>query len=170
MDGTVHTTQDGYVIRFERHLNHPIEKVWAALTQPDQIHQWLAEPGEIELRLGGPVRLTLTGMVVDSTITALDPPRLLEYGWHDQSHTGGPVRWELSPEDGGTRLVFTETFPKTVVEGAAEAEWAPPALAGWHLMLDRFSATLDGQHPGLSMDGFQTHHDHYANTFSRSVT
>lgn len=170
MDGTVHTTQDGYVIRFERHLKHPIEKVWAALTDPDQFHQWLAAPGEIDLRVGGRVRLTLSGMVVDSTITALDPPRLLEYGWHDQSHEGGPVRWELTPEHSGTRVVFTETFPKHMVEGAAKAEWAPPALAGWHLMLDRLQATLEGQRPGLSMDGFQTHHNHYANTLSRPVS
>lgn len=166
MDGTVHTTPDSYVIRFERHLNHPIDKVWAALTEPDQFHQWLAAPGEIDLRVGGRVHLTLSGMVVDSTITALDPPRLLEFGWHDRSHPGGPVRWELSSEHGGTRLVFTETFPKAMVEGADQAEWAPPALAGWHLMLDRLHATLDGQHPGLSMDGFQTHHDRYTGALS----
>ena len=50
--GTVHKRADGYQLRFERQLHHPVEKVWAALTDPAQLAQWLA-PGEIELTLGG---------------------------------------------------------------------------------------------------------------------
>ena len=50
--GTVHNHEDGYQLRFERHLLHPVEKVWAALTDPAQLAQWLA-PGEIELTLVG---------------------------------------------------------------------------------------------------------------------
>jgi uncharacterized protein YndB with AHSA1/START domain len=38
MDGSVHTAAAATtVVRFERHLGHPIGKVWAALTQPDQL-------------------------------------------------------------------------------------------------------------------------------------
>ena len=29
-----------YVLRYERQLRHPIEKVWAALTDPAQIEEW----------------------------------------------------------------------------------------------------------------------------------
>jgi uncharacterized protein YndB with AHSA1/START domain len=47
MDGTVHTTVATTVIRFERHLSHPIGEVLTALTQPDQLEQWLASPAEI---------------------------------------------------------------------------------------------------------------------------
>src|SRR4051794_22442930 len=41
--GTLTTREDGIrVLHYERRLTHPIEKVWAALTDPDQIEGWLA--------------------------------------------------------------------------------------------------------------------------------
>ena len=83
--GTVHKRADGYQLRFERHLLHPVEKVWAALTNPAQLAQWLA-PGEIELTLGGRVSLAFTDGdgVIDGQVTAIAPPRLLEFTWTDQ--------------------------------------------------------------------------------------
>jgi uncharacterized protein YndB with AHSA1/START domain len=98
MDGTVHTAAATTIIRFERDLNHRIGKVWAALTQPDQLQQWLASPAEIEPRVGGRVHLALGQLTIDSTITALDPPHLLEYGWHDRPNDEVKVRWELAPQ------------------------------------------------------------------------
>jgi uncharacterized protein YndB with AHSA1/START domain len=55
MDGTVNIVGNDCVIRFERLLKHSTDEVWAALTEPDQLHQWLAEPAEIDLRVGGRV-------------------------------------------------------------------------------------------------------------------
>ena len=43
-DGTLTKTDDGYALRFERDLAHPVDKVWAALTQPDRMKGWLSEP------------------------------------------------------------------------------------------------------------------------------
>ena len=49
-DGTIETIGDGrYVLRYERRLRHPVEKVWAALTEPRQIEQWWARAAELEL-------------------------------------------------------------------------------------------------------------------------
>ena len=111
--GTVHERADGYQLRFERHLRHPVEKVWAALTSPAQLAQWLA-PGEIELTLGGRVYLAFTDGdgVIDGRVTAIAPPRLLEFTWTDKGDDFGFVRWELIAEDGGTRLVLTHTVPE----------------------------------------------------------
>jgi deazaflavin-dependent oxidoreductase (nitroreductase family) len=166
MDGTIHTAADNTVIRFERHLNHRIGKVWAALTEPDQLQQWLASPAEIEPRVGGGVHLVPGQLTVDSTITALDPPHRLEYGWHDRAGDDVKVRWELTPHDGGTRLVFTETFPTTLAD-ADQVSGGPAELAAWHLVLDRLEATLDGQQPHLSTDGFDAHLDRYTRTLGR---
>ena len=41
---------------FHRHYAKPIEKVWAALTTPERLADWLAD-AEIELRLGGRIQL-----------------------------------------------------------------------------------------------------------------
>ena len=75
---------------------HPVEKVWAALTNPAQLAQWLA-PGEIELTLGGRVFLAFTDGdgVIDGQVTAFAPPRLLEFTWTDKGNDLGFVRWEL---------------------------------------------------------------------------
>jgi uncharacterized protein YndB with AHSA1/START domain len=166
MDGTAHTATATTIIRFERRLNHRIGTVWAALTEPDQLQQWLAFPAEIELRVGGRVHLVPGQLTVDSTVTALDPPHRLEYGWHDRSNENVKVRWELTPHDGGTRLVFTEAFP-TALADADRVSGGPAELAAWHLVLDRLEATLNGQQPNLSTDGFDAHLDRYTRTLGR---
>jgi uncharacterized protein YndB with AHSA1/START domain len=155
--GTVHERADGYQLRFERRLRQPVERVWAALTDPAQVAQWLA-PGEIELTLGGRVYLAFTDgdSVIDGRVTAIAPPRLLEFTWMDKDDDLGFVRWELIAEDGGTRLVLTHNLPE-----AARA-FGLPALAGWHTLLDQLAALLDGQPMSVKRDRWQELHDHYA--------
>lgn len=154
-DGTVHERADGYELRFERHLPHPVEKVWDALTNPAQLAQWMA-PGELELRVGGRVYLAFTDgqSVVDGRVTAIVPPRLLEFTWTDQGNDHGFVRWELFAEDGGTRFVLTHTVPE------AGRAFGLPALAGWHSLLEKLAALLDGV--PFARDRWQELHDHYA--------
>ena len=155
--GTVHTRADGYQLRFERHLLHPVERVWNALTNPAQRAQWLA-PGELELTLGGRVSLAFTDGdgVIDGRVTAITPPRLLEFTWTDQDNDFGFVRWELVADDGGTRLVLTHTVPE------AARGFGLPMLAGWHSLLDQLAALLDGQPLPSSGERWQELHDHYA--------
>ncbi len=155
--GTVHERADGYQLRFERHLLQPVEQVWAALTSPAQLAQWLA-PGEIELTLGGRVYLAFTDgeSVIDGRVTAFAPPRLLEFTWTDKGDDLGFVRWELVADDGGTRLVLTHTIPE------AARDFGLPALAGWHTLLEQLAALLDGQPMSVADDRWQELHDHYA--------
>jgi hypothetical protein len=55
--GTIETLDDGrYVLRYDRRLRHPVDKVWAALTDPARVEEWLAR-AEVELAEGGRVRL-----------------------------------------------------------------------------------------------------------------
>ena len=155
--GTVHEHADGYHLRFERQLRHPVEKVWAALTDPAQVAQWLA-PGEIELTSGGRVHLAFTDGdgVIDGRVTAITPPRLLEFTWTDKGDDFGFVRWELMADDGGTRLVLMHTVPESARAAGI------PMLAGWHTLLEQLAALLDGQPMPLSGDRWQAFHDHYA--------
>src|SRR5919108_4771160 len=85
-DGTIETRPDGtYVLRYERRLRHPIERVWAAITEPDRIEAWLAR-AELDLTEGGRVHLEWLNTdedgnraVADGRVTRLDPPRVIEY-------------------------------------------------------------------------------------------
>ena len=52
-DGTLETRDDGRaVIRFERHLAHPVDRVWEALTTPAEMVRWWGE-GSVDLVEGG---------------------------------------------------------------------------------------------------------------------
>lgn len=115
---TITRSQAGSAMRFERYLAHPIEKVWAALTESGRLAEWFA-PGIIDLVPGGRVSIVFSDTdAIESTVTEIDPPYLLEYRWIEAPGTttaingdSGPVRWELSEEDGGTRLILTHTHP-----------------------------------------------------------
>jgi uncharacterized protein YndB with AHSA1/START domain len=177
MDGTVSTSGNTWTLRFERDLKHPIEKVWDALTNNSAIKEWLADDGDIELREGGRVRLK--DHEIDSTIVDLDPPRVIEYGWRGPHYDGGTVRWELQPTESGTRLELTHRVDVMSPEKAEEFKqrmpdlpegWEPlpSTLAGWHSILERFMAAVDGSPIGDDMDRWRQLHEHYKVSLTRS--
>lgn len=117
------------VLRMERRLKHPPEKVWKAMTEPERLADWF--PGKIvpELRQGGKVEFDFGG---DGVVTDLDPPRLIAYTW-DTDH----LRWELHPDGEGTRLVLLHTFD----DRAGAASFG----AGWHTCIVALDLALDGR-------------------------
>jgi uncharacterized protein YndB with AHSA1/START domain len=139
-DGTLETRGDRQVVRFERHLSHPVERVWAALTDPHELVGWLAE-AEIDLVPGGRVVLRWLNSdedgnqaVLHGTITELDPPRVIEY----DSDIHGILRWELREDSGGSHLTFISTL-------ALPDDYRTKVLAGWQIHLDHLEAALDGE-------------------------
>jgi uncharacterized protein YndB with AHSA1/START domain len=128
------------VIRFERRLAHPVERVWRALTEPDEIAAWLAVADPLELEEGGRVVLTWQNTdtegntaVAHGTVTALDPPNVLEF----DTDIHGRLRWELEADGDGTALTFT-------AEVELPEEHEIEVLAGWHIHLDHLEHVLDG--------------------------
>ena len=139
-DGTIETRPDGtHVLRYERRLRHPIDRVWAAITDPAEIEAWLAR-ARVDLAEGGRVRLEWLNTdddgntaVADGRITRLEPPRLLEY----DTDIHGVLRWELDPEaDDATRLTLT-------VAARLPDEYVTKVRSGWHVHLDFLEDWLD---------------------------
>jgi hypothetical protein len=62
-DGSFFKTGDCAGVYFERILEHPVDQVWAALTEPRHLAHWLA-PAVIQGRKGGTITLQLTGGVM----------------------------------------------------------------------------------------------------------
>lgn len=151
--GSVERSGDDYVVRFERRLDHPIDRVWLALTQPESIEKWLAAATTFELREGGTVELRWLNNEEDTgvraTISKLDPPHLLEWNAGEPlEHPAAACRWELRPDGSGCVLTFSSTMPADEVDRRAAADpehWSPPSmLAGWHMHLGYLAQALDG--------------------------
>lgn len=83
-------------IRFERILDHSVERVWAALTQPDQLGEWLG-PAIVTGKAGGNIKLETKGGMMGGTILQWEENSLLEYQWFRDS----VVCWELLREGPG---------------------------------------------------------------------
>lgn len=154
--GTIEETGGKHVLRYERHLQYPVDRVWAALTEPDELRGWLAAADELDLRKGGTIALRWLNVPDDTaewadkvdlpedydpnapvrgTITELDPPHLIEY----DTDKMGLMRWELTGEGAGCALTFTN-----VIE-LPEGQPPEQTLAGWHIHLDHLNEALAGQ-------------------------
>jgi uncharacterized protein YndB with AHSA1/START domain len=157
--GTVERTDERYVLQFERDFHHPVERVWAALTESSELVKWLAD-ADIELVEGGSVTLRwlntdLEGnsSIARGTVAELDPPRLVVY----ETDIHGLLRWELRETPAGCHLSFTCTT-------SAAAKYVTILLAGWHVHLDFLAEALDGQSvdwPNWPFDRWQAHHERY---------
>jgi uncharacterized protein YndB with AHSA1/START domain len=144
---------------FIRHLRHPPAKVWAALTNPDQLRHWAPFDPDRDLATSGPATLRMIdGQTVESfpaDVRRAVAPSLLEYTWGDDM-----LRWELAPDGTGTRLTLSHTVESP--------DWVPRTAAGWHLCLAVAERLLDGKAIGRIVGrdakkyGWEKLHDAYA--------
>ena len=117
-----------------RHVRHSPERVWVALTVPDELCKWapffssrdLSEPGDARLKPTSGDSEESASVVRQSVF-----PSLLEYTWGNDV-----LRWELEPEGTGTRLRLFHT-----VQGP---DWLPRVAADWHLCVLVAERLLDG--------------------------
>lgn len=159
MDATAESTEDGWTLVLVRELKHPPARVWTALTEPAELAGWAPFTAERALTRTGGLTLTMIDgdqhVDIASTVTAVEPPRLLEYRWG-----GDRLRWELEPIGSGTRLTLRHLV--------AAREDLAKAAAGWHLCLDVAERLLDGDpvepiRGRAAMDhSWQRLHDDYA--------
>jgi uncharacterized protein YndB with AHSA1/START domain len=135
--GLVRQTGDGFELTFERRFALPVAKVWAALTVPERIADWLAE-AEVELRVGGVFRLLFPShnYAMEGRIVELDPPRVVAWTWPHEKHPDSVVRWQLFPDGTGCRLVLTQS--------RLQRPELPDVAAGWHTHLECLPGAADG--------------------------
>lgn len=126
-------TSDGYEARFERHWPFAPEQVWSWLTDNAKLKQWFSELSVDDLREGGAYKFDMgDGTFEEMPIFELRTNAALAYAWGEDR-----VRFELSPESDGCRLMLVETIGKLT-------DHTPRDLAGWHVCLDAVRALMDG--------------------------
>src|SRR5579864_7222354 len=111
-----------------RVLAEPVDAVWRALTQPEELKRWF--PCEVEVEgsrwaVGAPMRFGFPDLdlVLEGAVLEVDEPHRLAYRWGDET-----LRFELQPVGQGTRLLLDDELP-----GAFAARNA----AGWECCLWR---------------------------------
>jgi uncharacterized protein YndB with AHSA1/START domain len=149
-----------------RDLSHPPAKVWAALTDPEQLREWAPFDSDQNLGAVGTAKLSTVGAptphVTETRVKRADAPRALEYSWG-----GSDIRWELEPlASGGTRLTLWHNIDRGFIAMGA---------AGWHICFDVLDRLLAGQPLGrivgpevMKLSGWQRLNADYAKQLART--
>ncbi len=109
-----------------------IDRVWAAITDPDELARWFGDEAEVDLRPGGDAFMTWENhgryaMRIDE----VDAPRRLVWSWvHEpgvafEDAPATRVEWTLrAAPDGGTTLHLRETgFLTNLHRGQNDEGW-----------------------------------------------
>jgi uncharacterized protein YndB with AHSA1/START domain len=138
MYGSYATIEDVPTLTFERRLSHPVDRVWRAITETDELQHWFPSRVVVdELLSGAEMTFEFEDMPLDAPstmggrVTDVDPPRLFAFTWGEDH-----LRFELEPVDDGTGC----TLNLTVRLGARDK--AARDAAGWHMCLDRLERRL----------------------------
>ncbi|SDY71588.1 Uncharacterized conserved protein YndB, AHSA1/START domain [Amycolatopsis xylanica] len=134
---TLHTVEERPMLRLERKLAHPPEKVWRAITDPAELKHWFPAAVKAELKPGAPIEFAFDDVSTVGEILDCDPPRLFAFTWNEDV-----LRWEITPDGDGSRLLFTHTFGRG--EPAIAALAAGRNATGWDVCLAALEARLDG--------------------------
>ena len=160
--GKVTPEGDYATIVFQRVLRHPPEAVWAAITDPEELKQWLmCSSARIDGRVGGRVEMVSGPPQYRSTgaILQWEPPRVFEYEWKVAPVPEMPqgedaiFRWELARQ--GESTLLTVTYRRLTL--ASAGGFTP----GLHAFLDRLEAQLAGAPLPDWMQRFMALRPHY---------
>jgi len=128
MNGSLETVDDRPALRFERRLDHPVERVWRAITEPAELARWFVDAVEWKPEAGE----VFEARGQTGEVTELEPPHLIAWIF------GADLfRFELRPAGDGCLLVFTHVFDDRAL-GAQQA-------AGWEAYLNRLDSHLAGE-------------------------
>lgn len=139
--------------RIERTLQlpHPPERVWAALTTAEGLGTWFGNHAEVDLRVGGQIKLAWdSGDTGTLTIERLEPPRVFAYSWRfyglpDDDPRRTRVEFTLESTAAGTTLTMVETgFAQISDPGDHNAAYSGNTK-GWTSELGELVAYLDAQ-------------------------
>lgn len=149
----------GPTLTFERVYDHPIDKVWAAISDPELQAAWFPHQVLGGRRDGAALRFVTSvdpDEGFDGQMITYDPPNLIEMWW-------GPslLRIELHDDGGRTRLALTEILED--LGGAARNG------AGWHECLDRLAAVINHTRPPVWGQRWHETHPAYIAAFGPSA-
>ena len=146
----------GFPDRIERtvELDHPPEKVWAALTTAEGLGTWFGDAGaSIDLRPGGSAEMSWSGgYTVQMRVERVEEPAVFGYTWQvkglpEDDPRRTYVEFTLEPTTGGTRLTVVESgFAQ--LPGDVYGEEYQGHVDGWGSELGDLASYLSGRLAG----------------------
>ena len=133
-------------VRFERIYDHPVQRVWALLTDPAELAHWFPSPEvALDLVVGGTIRFSgdpnMPDLVSTGEVLAVEEPHRLAFSWG-----GDELHFDLEPLGAErTRLTLTNVL-ETGNTAARNA-------AGWDVCLAALDAHVAGRPSGGPHDG-----------------
>jgi uncharacterized protein YndB with AHSA1/START domain len=156
-DGELFERDGRYELRFERSLDHPVDRVWAAITEPSGLAAWFPFDVVGERETGADLRFEFRegeGDDFSGRMVEFSPPSAMELSWEDDE----TLRLEVSPSGSGCVLTLINRFDE-LGKAARDA-------AGWHACLDLLECYLAGETPSWdSSERWQSVHPSYVSRF-----
>jgi uncharacterized protein YndB with AHSA1/START domain len=124
-------------VRFRREFAQPAERVWDAITTPDDLAHWFPSKVRIEPRVGGTIEFygdpNMPEASSSGTILVFEPPTRLAYTWHVTE-----LHFTLEATgDGGCVL--------TLINVLESRDEAARNAAGWTMCLAELGKHVAGQ-------------------------
>lgn len=144
-------TVEDQIIR-DIEINAPIDRVWAAITQPEHLGAWFGDAGAtVDFRVGGELMLEWKeygkGWAV---IEAIDEPIRFAFRWafsgNEKPVPGNSTLVEFTLEDAGkaTKLRVVESgFTKLDVTPEEQAKAVTGNTEGWQVEIDELKAYVE---------------------------
>ena len=144
--------EGAFAVRRTIHIAAPIERVWAAVTEPAHISQWFGRTVLDGVGVGARGTMSFPDYGdIPLRIEAIDAPHSVAYRWgnddalgvlpeqvEDQSST--VFTFTLAPVGDGTELTVVETGFENTSDPAANLE---SHRDGWNSELDKLVALLE---------------------------
>lgn len=139
---------DSNSLEITRVVNAPIERVWQAWTDPKELTQWYAPKNmstpvaEVDLRVGGEYRITMSGETGEhttvGTFSVVEKPTKLvfSWGWGEGSETPTTVTVELTDIGEGKTSVTLRH------EGFADTKARDGHKQGWEGVFDKLEGHI----------------------------
>jgi uncharacterized protein YndB with AHSA1/START domain len=143
-----------YQIEREVVIEAPVEVVWRAITEPDQISQWFADRVELDAVPGGRGLMVFGDQGGPLVVQDVDPLTRFSFRWNhpqaEEPREGNSllVEFTLVPESGEqTRLRVVESGLELLPWPEAEKDrYAEEHNGGWATFVDRLARMLAARH------------------------
>jgi uncharacterized protein YndB with AHSA1/START domain len=132
-------------------IHAPINRVWLAVTDAQQLSQWYATYYKWEipsLKVGAQVKFfNGENDIVHATIVVVDPPREFTVRWEaDKNYPSMSLvtSFRLAEENGGTRATIFESGYEMMPETERQ-EWIEAVDKGYSMSVENWKAFVEGR-------------------------